>query len=213
MKGSDRMDCKKIPKAVIERIPLYLNCLDKLNSDNTENTSSKQIADEIGLGEVQVRKDLNLISGNGKPKIGYKVVDLQSDLQKTIRNSEKTNFIIVGCGKIGEALANYKGFSKHDFALLGLFDNNISKIGKKILELEILSEEKLSEFCNHNHIDIGIIAVPCESAQKVCDDLVASGVKGILNFTNAKLNVKENISIRNVDIVSLLTMIAIEINE
>ncbi len=207
------MDFKKIPKAVIERIPLYLNCLDKLNSNNIETTSSKQIADEIGLGEVQVRKDLNLISGNGKPKIGYKVVDLQKDLQKTIRNSEKTNFIIVGCGKIGEALANYNEFVNHNFALIGLFDNNKSKIGKRILDLEILDEKKLTTFCTQNHIDIGIIAVPCESAQKVCDDLITSGVKGILNFTNAKLNVDTNISVRNVDIVSLLTMIAIEINE
>ena len=94
---------RKIPKSVIERIPLYINYLDNLISQNINMTSSTIMAQDLGLGEVQVRKDLNLISGNGKPKIGYYVQDLRKDFEALVRNKDYTNIIIIGAGKIGEA--------------------------------------------------------------------------------------------------------------
>ena len=205
------MSSNKIPKTVIERIPFYINYLDRLIENNVEMTSSKIMADELCLGEVQVRKDLNLISGKGKPKIGYNVKELRDDFERLVRDEDLTRMIIVGAGKIGEGLANYKGFQKSGFELMGIFDNDINKIGKKILNLEILPEDQLKNYCHVNKIDIGIITVPSTNAQKVCNDIVLSGVKGILNFTNVKLEVPEGISVRNVDISSLLTMLAIEI--
>lgn len=205
------MCSNKIPRSVIERIPFYINYLDKLIEKDIEMTSSKIMADELCLGEVQVRKDLNLISGKGRPKIGYNVKELREDFEKLVRDDELTKMIIVGFGKIGEGLANYKGFKKSGFMLMGIFDNDPNKIGKKALDLEILPEDELKNYCQKNKIDIGIITVPASSAQRVCNDIILSGVKGILNFTNVKLEVPENISVRNVDISSLLTMLAIEI--
>lgn len=206
----DNLSRPVLPKSVIERIPFYINYLDKQIENKTEMTSSKIMADELGLGEVQVRKDLNLISGKGKPKIGYNVKELREDLSDLIH--KKNKMIIVGAGKIGEGLAMYKGFSESGFELMGIFDNDPKKIGKKISNIIIQPEKDLSEFCKKNEIDIGIITVSSNSSQKVCDDIVSCGVKGILNFTNVKLDVPNNINVRNVDITSLLTMLAIEIN-
>lgn len=203
---------KKIPKSVIERIPRYLTCLEKLKSQGIMVVSSKTIAEEIGLGEVQVRKDLNLISGNGKPKIGHLTNELLNDIETLIFNDKMLNVIVIGGGKIGEALVRYKGFDQHGFKFIAVFDNNTTKIGQKIDDLEITSIDKLKDFCNHTKVDIGIITVPSSNAQDVCDKLIDCNIKGILNFTNQKLNVHEQAFVRNVDITSLLTMLAVEIN-
>lgn len=203
---------KKMPKSVIERIPLYLNYLEKINSQNIKVVSSKIIAEDLGLGEVQVRKDLNLISGNGKPKIGHQTDELIKDIEKLIFKEKKLNVIVIGAGKIGEALVRYKGFDQHGFNILGVFDNDTTKIDKKIDDIKINSINELQTFCNNNIIDIGIITVPSNFAQEVCDKLIENKVKGILNFTNQKLNTNNLVAVRNVDITSLLTMLAIEIN-
>ncbi|MDY2903168.1 MAG: redox-sensing transcriptional repressor Rex [Bacilli bacterium] len=203
---------RKIPKSVIERIPLYINYLDNLISQNINMTSSTIMAQDLGLGEVQVRKDLNLISGNGKPKIGYYVQDLRKDFEALVRNKDYTNIIIIGAGKIGEALANYYKYEDSKFKLLGIFDNDKNKIGKVIDGVTIEHINNIKEFCEHHIIDIGIICVPPQNAQEVCDLMIESNIKGILNFTNIVLNVNNNVCVRNVDIVSLLTKIAIEIN-
>lgn len=203
---------KKIPKSVIERIPLYMNYLDKLIEKDVQMTSSTIISQDLGLGEVQVRKDLNLISGNGKPKIGYYVKDLRQDLESLVRKKEYTNIVIIGAGKIGEALANYYNYEDSKFKLLGIFDNDNHKIGKVMDGVTIEHISNIKEFSETHQVDIGIICVPPTNAQEVCDKLVDSNIKGILNFTNVVLNVDNNVCVRNVDIVSLLTKIAIEIN-
>ncbi len=206
------MCSKKIPKHVIERIPLYLNYLEKLDEKNVIMISSKTISDNLGLGEVQVRKDLNLVSGNGKPKIGYVLKDLKYDLEQLIRSEQYTNIIIIGAGNIGEALAKNFQYEKPQFRLLGIFDNDSQKINSSIINIKVKDISTLPYFCAHNRIDIAIICVPGNNAQAVCDIVVENNIKGILNFTNTYLNVNKNINVRNVDITSLLTMIAIEIN-
>lgn len=206
------MNNKIIPKAVIERVPLYLDYLDKLIDNDNEMVSSKMISQDLGLGEVQVRKDLNIISGKGKPKIGYIASDLRNDLESLIRNEEKTNVVIIGAGKIGEALANYNGFKKYGFNIIAVFDNDLNKIGKKISDKAILSIDMLKDFCLENDVEIVMLAVPSKETKNVCDILKESRIKGILNFTKSKIDIQENICVRNVDMASLLIMLAVEIN-
>ena len=123
---------KTIPKSVIERIPIYLNYLNKIDEDGL--ISSTTIAQQLGLGEVQVRKDLNLITGKGKPKVGYQVSNLKSDLNKLIFDDKLINVVIIGAGKIGSALAKYHGFNENSFKIVGIFDNSPEKIGRTINE-------------------------------------------------------------------------------
>ncbi len=206
------MSDKKIPKSVIERIPTYLDFLKQIDLNDNQTISSTSLAQALGLGEVQVRKDLNIIAGNGKPKIGYNMKDLINKIKSIIRSNEYTNVIVVGVGHIGQALANYQGFYEKGFIIKGLFDNNKDKIGKVINNNTIKSYEELGGFCINEKVDLAIIAVPLENAQNVCDDLIKYGVKGILNFTNCILNTEHDIKVRNIDIASMLTKLSIEIN-
>lgn len=202
---------KKIPKSVIERIPLYADYLDKSIKNNVETISATTISQEIGLGEVQVRKDLNVISGKGRPKVGYNTMDLRKDVEELIRSERHTNVVIVGAGKIGEALANYNGFEESGFDILAVFDNDNNKIGKSISKKPILPDEDLNKYCTDNNVEMIMLAVPSDEAQNVCDSIKSESVQGILNFTKQKLNVSENICVKNVDIASLLVMLAVEI--
>lgn len=203
---------KKIPKSVVERIPLYLNYLNQLTNKGTKMVSSKMMATDLNLGEVQVRKDLNLISGNGKPKIGYVTEELKADLESLVRNKAFTNIIVVGVGKIGEALVKYQGFKDQGFRVVGIFDNDSKKTGKEVGGIMIKPVTDIPSFCLEHDVEIGVLAVPSDSVKEVLQLIVNSGIKGILNFTNQKLDVDEKINVKNVDITSLLTMLAVEIN-
>lgn len=201
---------KKISKSIIERIPLYYNYLDSFKNDDM--ISSKKVAIELGLGEVQVRKDLNLISGNGKPKVGYQISELKSDIEKIIHQNKYTNVIIIGAGKIGCALANFEGFKKDNFNLIGIFDNDEKKIGQNVSGLIVKSIDELSLFCKDNQVSLAILSVPSFSVKDVSLKLEETNIKGVLNFSNAKVENTKKMCVKNVDIVSLLMMLAVEIN-
>ncbi len=201
---------KKISKSIIERIPLYYNYLDSFKNDDM--ISSRKVAMELGLGEVQVRKDLNLISGNGKPKVGYQISELKSDIEKIIHQNKFTNVIIIGAGKIGCALANFEGFKKDNFNLIGIFDNDLKKIGQNVSGLIVKNIDELSLFCKENQVSLAILSVPSFSVKDVSLKLEETNIKGVLNFSNAKVENNNRMCVKNVDIVSLLMMLAVEIN-
>lgn len=201
---------KKISKSIIERIPLYYNYLDSFKNDDM--ISSRKVAMELGLGEVQVRKDLNLISGNGKPKVGYQISELKSDIEKIIHQNKFTNVIIIGAGKIGCALANFEGFKKDNFNLIGIFDNDLKKIGQNVSGLIVKNIDEFSLFCKENQVSLAILSVPSFSVKDVSLKLEETNIKGVLNFSNAKVENNNRMCVKNVDIVSLLMMLAVEIN-
>lgn len=201
---------KKISKSIIERIPLYYNYLDSFKNDDM--ISSRKVAMELGLGEVQVRKDLNLISGNGKPKVGYQISELKSDIEKIIHQNKFTNVIIIGAGKIGCALANFEGFKKDNFNLIGIFDNDLKKIGQNVSGIIVKNIDELSLFCKENQVSLAILSVPSFSVKDVSLKLEETNIKGVLNFSNAKVENNNRMCVKNVDIVSLLMMLAVEIN-
>lgn len=201
---------KKISKSIIERIPLYYNYLDSFKNDDM--ISSRKVAMELGLGEVQVRKDLNLISGNGKPKVGYQISELKSDIEKIIHQNKFTNVIIIDAGKIGCALANFEGFKKDNFNLIGIFDNDLKKIGQNVSGLIVKNIDELSLFCKENQVSLAILSVPSFSVKDVSLKLEETNIKGVLNFSNAKVENNNRMCVKNVDIVSLLMMLAVEIN-
>lgn len=200
---------KNIPKSVIERIPLYADYIKSLEKEKVKIISASRVAIDLGLGEVQVRKDLNIIAGNGKPKIGYFVLDLREKIEKLISQKKINRIIVIGAGNIGKALVMYDGFEKDKFNIVGLFDNDESIIGQVVNNHKILSVNELNKFCD---IDIAVIAVPNDVAQNVADLVVSLGIKGILNFTNQKLIVKDDVKVKNIDILSLLTILLIEQN-
>ena len=164
---------------------MYINYIDSLPQD-TKNISATKISKELGLGEVQVRKDLSLVCKNGKPKIGYDLIELKNSLKRFL-TADNGGAVIIGAGKLGKALLEYTGFETYGTEILAAFDNSIDAAihlpsGKCILPIE-----KLDDFCNNNNVKIGIIATPAKSAQSVLNKLYECNVKLIWCFAPCRL--------------------------
>lgn len=175
----------KLSKATLGRVPAYLGFLKSLDK-NVVNVSATMIAKQLGFGEVQVRKDLGAISATGKPRVGYLRKELTERLEKLLER-EDGNAVIIGAGRLGKALLDYGGFGNYGIDILAAFDIKIeseetSKGGKKLLPLSLLSS-----FCRENNVKLGVIAVPSENAQEVCDLLCEYGIKAIWCFAPCRL--------------------------
>ena len=184
-----------IPKATLGRIPMYIQYLRDLPEESGTTISAPKIARGLLLGEVQVRKDLALICGCGKPKIGYERAQLMQDLEKHLGYDDLTNAVLIGAGKLGRALLDYDGFEKFGIRILSGFDCNESVIGGNKAKT-ILSIKDIGAFCDENNVKIGIITVGQGSAQEVCDRLVACGIKAIWNFAPCALTVPDDVLLK-----------------
>ena len=182
------MEKRSIPKATLGRIPIYLRYLETLPEDSAQNISATKIARGVLLGEVQVRKDLALISGRGKPRIGYERDKLTCDLENCLGSESLTNAVLIGAGKIGRALLDYDGFEEFGVKILAGFDCNetVLQISKN---KSVLPIKDLESYCAGHNVKIGIITVGQGSAQEVCDKLIACGIRAIWNFAPCTLSV------------------------
>lgn len=185
----------EISRATMGRIPTYLKYL-KDKALHTENISATTLAKELGLGEVQVRKDLGAVSGAGRPKTGYNVSELIAVLEKFLAHDENSNVVIVGAGKLGRALLDYGGFRDYGLDIMAAFDKAVDTPEKSNLGKPVYSMDMLDGFCKENNIRIGVIAVPAQSAQEVCDRFVKNGIKAIWCFAPCTLDVPDNIPVQ-----------------
>lgn len=190
------MDKCTISKATLGRLPSYLEFLQNLPPDKVPYISATAIAKHLGLGEVQVRKDLAAVSGAGKPKLGYVTVELVEKLEDFLGCNQLTSAVLVGAGKLGRALLQYDEFEKYGVKISAAFDSNERAIslGSKT---EILPINQFEYFCKTQNIKLGIITVGEGSAQAVCDQMVKSGITAIWNFAPCKLNVPASILLQN----------------
>ena len=187
---------KTVSRATLGRVPVYLRYLQAL-PENEKYVSATKIASHLKLGDVLVRKDLQMISGDGKPKVGYEKNDLMDKLGQYLENVDKKNrAVIVGAGKLGCALLCYGGFRDYGVDIVAAFDNDEKKIGTTVGGKNIYAEADFKKFCRENDIKIGIITVPAVSAQAVCDDMIASGIKAIWDFGPTDLEVPDNIIVQ-----------------
>ncbi|MDO5147934.1 MAG: redox-sensing transcriptional repressor Rex [Oscillospiraceae bacterium] len=185
----------EISRATMGRIPTYLKYL-KDKALKTENISATTLAKELGLGEVQVRKDLGAVSGAGRPKTGYNVSELIAVLEKFLAHDENSNVVIVGAGKLGRALLDYGGFRDYGLDIMAAFDKAVDTPEKSNLGKPVYSMDMLDDFCKENNIRIGVIAVPAQSAQEVCDRFIKNGIKAIWCFAPCTLDVPDNIPVQ-----------------
>ena len=190
------MDKCTISKATLGRLPSYLEFLRNLPPDKVPYISSTAIAKHLGLGEVQVRKDLAAVSGAGKPKLGYGTTELVEKLEDFLGCNQLTPAVLVGAGKLGRALLQYDEFEKYGVKISAAFDSNerVISLGSKT---EILPMNQFEYFCKTKNIKLGIITVGEGSAQAVCDQMVKSGITAIWNFAPCKLKVPVGILLQN----------------
>ncbi len=196
-----------ISQTVIRRLPMYLHYLKQL-PEETHNVSATTIAAGLGLGDVQVRKDLALISGAGKPKVGYEKAELMDAIEDCLGYKDKKLAVIAGAGKLGTAFLEFEGFNDYGLNIAAAFDNNLSKTGCSNTGKYIYPISDLKEFCRTEKVIIGIITVPSSDAQNVCDMMVESGIKAIWNFAPVKLNAPESVIIQNENLASSLALLS-----
>lgn len=189
------MDKTGISKATLGRLPHYLQLLRELSDDNVPSISATVIAKKLSLGEVQVRKDLSAVSGAGKPKVGYKTVDLIKSIEAYLGQGDMTNAVLVGAGKLGKALLEFDDFEDYGVKIIAAFDCNETAI-RYNRSIEILPMNDFDEFCKKNNVKIGIITVGAGSAQDVCNRMIESGIMAIWNFAPCNLEVPDGILIK-----------------
>jgi redox-sensing transcriptional repressor len=200
---------EKITMQALQRMPGYLHYLKKLQKDGVTIIASPAVANELKLNEVQVRKDLAAVSSTkGKPKKGFSVDELIADIENLLGYNNVNSAVLVGAGQLGKALLLYKGFEYYGMNIVAAFDSDPNVIGLEIGGKKVLDVEKLSGMCRRMNIHIGIITVPADQAQLVCDRLVAGGILAIWNFAPAHLSVPDNILIQNENVAISLALLS-----
>lgn len=194
------MKTLRVPEATVTRLSIYSRFLERIDRNGVNSVSSGEIADGVGVSPAQVRKDLAYFGEFGTRGVGYNVKDLMRYTLKILGLDRHWNLILVGAGNLGYALCTYKGFNMRGFSIVGVFDNDLTKIGKKINELEVLPMEKMPELIKDQNVRIGIIATPTRAAQEVAEYLIKNGVQAILNFAPLPLSLPEYIEVRYVDL-------------
>lgn len=202
------LQLKDIPKSVLHRLPVYLSYLRSMPEHSPDHISATTIATALHMGQVQVRKDLAMVSDGGKPKVGYDRIALMEDIASFLGYDNTNDAVLIGAGKLGQALLCYGGFAEYGLNILAAFDENpvltgISSSGKPIFPMQ-----HLSAFCDKQKVLIGILTVPKDCAQQVCDRLVACGVKAIWNFAPVHLSVPEGIIVQNENMATSLAVLS-----
>ena len=204
------MERKEISKAVLKRLPGYLTYLKATQEGGSQYISATALANALGMGEVQVRKDLAMVSSGGKPKIGYLREGLIDDIEQFLGYDNTTDAVIIGAGKLGQALCGYSGFDAYGLNILAAFDIAPSKShtdeGKPIYPIS-----QLERFTKANKVLMGIITVPAAYAQEVCDRLIACGIKAIWNFAPTHLEVPANILVQNENMATSLAVLSMHL--
>ncbi|MFH1836870.1 MAG: redox-sensing transcriptional repressor Rex [Candidatus Omnitrophota bacterium] len=191
---------KKIPHSVISRLFVYLRELTELDKLNIRVVSSAELGERTNLSDTQVRKDLGYFGQFGVSGSGYNISKLKNALENILTKDKDLNVAVVGTGKLASALLAYPGFEKHGLKIVSAFDKSKSKIGKKIGDIFVQPVDELEKVVKKKHIVIGIITTPAQFAQEIADKLVNAGVKCILNFAPATLNIPKNVKIKDIDL-------------
>ena len=204
------MERKEISKAVLKRLPGYLAYLKSLPQSSSPYISATTLANALGMGEVQVRKDLAMVSDGGRPKIGYPRESLIDDIEQFLGYDNTTDAVLIGAGKLGQALLGYSGFGAYGLNILAAFDiapsSENSESGKNIYPID-----QLESFCRTHKVLMGIITVPADYAQGVCDQLIGCGIKAIWNFAPVHLEVPPNILVQHENMATSLAVLSMHL--
>lgn len=204
------MEKKEISKSVLKRLPGYLSYLKGLPDGTATYISATALANALGMGEVQVRKDLAQVSDGGRPKIGYLREKLIEDISQFLGYDNTTDAILIGAGKLGQALLGYSGFEAYGLNILAAFDAapqaDKTDDGKPIYNIS-----ELESFCKSHKVLMGIITVPAKYAQQVCDRLIENGIKAVWNFAPAHLDVPANILVQHENMATSLAVLSMHL--
>ena len=192
---------RKISESTIRRLSLYLRSLEQLTEEGLATVSSEELAVRGATTAAQVRKDLSSFGSFGKRGLGYSVPELASEVREILGLARKWHVALIGAGRIGSALFEYRGFRDRGFHIRAIVDSDPEKIGTAWGEFTIRSTEELEEVLAEERIDIVIVAVPAAAAQDIVQRSSAAGVRGILNFAPTHIQVSGHTVLKNVNMV------------
>jgi redox-sensing transcriptional repressor len=188
-----------IPEVVIDRLPVYYRLLSRMHDDGVLVVSSQELGDALGVTPAQIRKDLSYFGRFGKQGRGYSVQRLSEELRLILGLDRRWRMVLVGMGRLGQAIATYKGFEPQGFDLDGLYDADPTLVGSEVTGLEVRDVRQLEEDLKRHPADVGVVAVPAAFAQDVIDTLVRGGVRAILSYAPTALQVPPDVEVRQVD--------------
>ncbi len=189
----------EIPEVVINRLPVYARALADLADAGESVVSSQALGDLLDVTPAQIRKDLSYFGRFGKQGRGYNVQGLLARLREILGLDRRWRVVLVGVGRLGQAIAEYGGFSPQGFEIVAVFDSDRESVGKRIGGAKIRHSDDLDAFLRTNGVDIGIVAVPALAAQQVVDRLVKAGIQAILNYAPMTPHVPHGVTVRNID--------------
>ena len=192
------MEERKISRAVIGRLPRYYRYLGDLMDAGVERISSNDLSKKMNVTASQIRQDLNNFGGFGQQGYGYNVKYLYTEIGKILGLDRSHNFIIIGAGNLGQALANYASFEKSGFLLKGIFDVNPRMEGVSIRGIPVRMMDDLKKFLQENRIEIAALTIPRSKAKEVAEMLVENGIKAIWNFAHTYLNLPKDVIVESV---------------
>ncbi len=191
---------KLAPKAVVGRVSLYLRQLEIFQGQGQATVSSNQLGEPLSIKNAQVRKDLAFFGQFGHPGIGYRIDELITTLRQILGIDHDWPIVLVGLGNLGRALLKYRGFRSRRFHIVAVFDNDPRKIGQSQQGLKVEPIDALRKTVAMHKITLGLLCVPADAAQWVADQMIASGITGILNFAPVPLTVPAGINVVPVDL-------------
>ncbi len=196
-----------VPEVVIQRLPLYIRTLTRLQDRGVEVISSQELGAAQRMTPAQIRKDLSYFGRFGKQGRGYTVKYLLLELSRILGLDRQWNAAVIGVGRLGRAILGYPGFAPAGFKMIAAFDADPRQVGTRVGELMVQDMAELENVLSKNEIDIAIVSVPADHAQAVADKVVRGGVKAILNYTPFFLQVPSDVRVRSIDpVVALQSM-------
>ncbi len=199
------------PKAVVGRVSLYLRQLEAFERQGFSTVSSDRLGSALGIKNAQVRKDLAFFGQFGYPGVGYRTEEMIPALRHILGIDRDWPLAMIGMGNLGRALLRYRGFRTRGFQIVALFDNDARKVGQTHEGLTVEPIEMLRQIVPARRITLGVLSVPADAAQRVADQMVASGILGILNFAPVPLTVPPAVNVVAVDLSLQLEHLAYKV--
>ena len=190
---------KRIADSTVRRLSLYLRFLEEFEQGGQTTVSSEALARRGGTTSAQVRKDLSSFGSFGKRGLGYDVHELAEHLREILGLGREWRVVIIGAGNIGTALAGYHGFRQRGFKVIAVYDRDPRKVGTPWDGFRVRDVARLKEDAAREHPDIAVLTVPAAVAQAAVDEVVAAGIKGILNFAPAPINAPPDVALKTVN--------------
>jgi redox-sensing transcriptional repressor len=199
---------KQVSEKVVSRLIIYRKYLKELLADGQKSIFSHKISAYTGASAAQVRRDLMNVGYNGTPVKGYNIKDLMTSISEFLEKENTIEVAIVGFGNLGKSIVDYCNGRNSRLSISAAFDTDPNKINRVIHGCHCYANTEMETIIKENKVEVAILAVPREDAQKVADKLVACGIKGILNYSPTRLQVPANIYVENRDMLMALEKVA-----